>query len=105
MREIIEGIVVIVFILLIFIYHIFESRAIQKAHQRPLLMGREALVGKVARVVELTSEREREKHLRVFLDGTYWNAVSRDDNRSLIKVDDKVQVTNIEDLKLIVVLA
>jgi membrane protein implicated in regulation of membrane protease activity len=72
MREIIEGIVVVVFILLIFIYHIFESR---------------------------------EKHLRVFLDGTYWNAVSRDDNRSLIKVDDKVQVTNIENLKLIVVLA
>jgi membrane protein implicated in regulation of membrane protease activity len=93
--------IIISVVLLIYIF--FEDRAIEKAMKQPPQSGIESFVGKTAKVIDIISEKENEKHLRVKLGGTSWNAIARSDNYKSIRVDDTVKVADIENQKLIVI--
>jgi membrane protein implicated in regulation of membrane protease activity len=98
----IEILIPILIALVLIIYTFFEDRAIKKAMKQPPQVGIESFVGKTAKVIAVIKEHEHEKHFRVKLDGTSWNAIAKSDSRKSIKIDDTVQVADIDNQKLIV---
>lgn len=102
MTETISILIPIIIVFVYLIYTFFESRAIEKAMKQPPQVGIESFIGKTAKVIAVISEHENEKHLRVKLDGTSWNAIAKSESRKSIKVDDTVKVSEIDNQKLIV---
>jgi len=104
MWETVGTIIVVFLVVALIAYQLFEARAVDKAMSLPPKTGKESLVGRTARVVDLVSESEGEKLLRAELDGVSWEAVARDTDRTDIKVGDTVKVKSVENLKLVVAL-
>jgi membrane protein implicated in regulation of membrane protease activity len=102
MTETISILIPILIAIVFIIYKFFEDRAIEKAMKQPPQVGIESFVGKTAKVIAVIKEHENEKHLRVKLDGTSWNAIAKGESRKSIKVDDTVKVADIDNQKLIV---
>lgn len=102
MWEIIGSVVVVLLYLLFFAESTWEWFAISKALESPPATGKEALIGRSARIIHLSSEPGTMTQLRVELDGTSWSAVLVSSDRESLQVGDAVEVTDIDGIKLVV---